>query len=298
MNSFLREHVEFGYADLGRIRLHYASAGDGEELVILLHGFPEFWYSWRHQIEALSPYFTVVAPDLRGYNLSDKPEGVASYRIEELCQDVSALIKHFGRDSAAVVGHDWGAAIAWALAEKEPDAVSKLACLQVPPASVWKKNQTLSQYLSSWYMIFFQLPGIPEFYLRSSDFTPLARALKTTTAEKGSFSDEDVEKYKEAWSRDGALTASINYYRANIMRRIFSASDTPSKIKMPTLFIYGEKDHAVMPKTVENVEDAVEGDYSELRIPEAAHWVQVEASEKVSRALVEFLRDESAEESL
>lgn len=298
MDSFLKEHVEFGYADLGRIRLHYASAGEAEELVILLHGFPEFWYSWRHQLEALAPYFTVVAPDLRGYNLSDKPAGVGSYRIEDLCEDIAGLIKHFGRDSAAIVGHDWGAVIAWALAKKEPEMVSKLACLQVPPASVWKKNQTLGQFLSSWYMFFFQLPGVPEYYLRSSDFTPLARALKTTTAVEGSFSDADVEKYKEAWSREGALTASINYYRANVLRRLFAGSETGPKIKMPTLFIYGEKDHAIKPQTVENVKDAVEGEYSELRIPEAAHWVQVEAKEKVSDALLKFLRGQNVEESL
>ncbi len=149
--------INFDYAQIGGVNLHYAKAGDGEKLVILLHGFPEFWYSWRHQIAALSDEYTVVAPDMRGYNLSDKPPKIEDYSIDKLVDDVIGLIRYFGREQAAIVGHDWGASIAWAVALKHPEYVSKLVALQVPPASIWKRNQTLKQFLASWYMFLFQI---------------------------------------------------------------------------------------------------------------------------------------------
>src|SRR5918992_2052701 len=129
-----------GYAQVGDVRLHYAEAGEGERLVVLLHGFPECWYSWRHQLSGLGERFRVVAPDMRGYNLSDKPASVGDYRIGKLVDDVTGLIRHLGAERAAVVGHDWGAGVAWAVAEKHPEYVWKLAALQVPPGPVWAKN--------------------------------------------------------------------------------------------------------------------------------------------------------------
>src|SRR5215210_1957713 len=141
------ENFQFDYAQIGGVRLHYAKAGTGEKLVLFLHGFPEFWYSWRHQLAALSDEYTVVAPDMRGYNLSDKPARVQDYAIDNLIDDVSGLINHFGRRQAAVIGHDWGAAVAWAFAQTEPEMVWKLGALQVPPVPVWRKNQTVRQAL-------------------------------------------------------------------------------------------------------------------------------------------------------
>ncbi len=289
MNQPLQSKVKFDHAHIRGVRLHYATAGKGEKLVILLHGFPEFWYSWRHQLAALSDEYTVVAPDMRGYNLSDKPAQVSDYKIEKLVDDITGLIRHFGRDRAAIIGHDWGAAIAWAIAMEHPEHVWKLACLQVPPASVWKKNQTVKQLFASWYMFFFQLPKLPEWLLSKNDFAKLAIGVKTTTAQRGVFSDEDIAKYKEAWSRPGALTASMNYYRANILKRLFGGGPPPGKIKVPTLFIYGEKDHAVLPETVRGVGEFIDAEYTELRIPESGHWVQNEAKDKVTSALKEFL---------
>ncbi|NNE66857.1 MAG: alpha/beta hydrolase [Pyrinomonadaceae bacterium] len=275
-----------------RITLHYAEAGTGDQLVVLLHGFPEFWYSWRHQLKDLAAAgYTVVAPDMRGYNLSDKPADVSAYEIEELVQDVSDLIEHLGFEKAVVIGHDWGAGVAWAFSQRKPEMLTKLASLQVPPPSIWKKNQTVSQFLASWYMFFFQLPWLPELMLTSSDFRKLAIALKTTTAEKGVFSDEDVALYKKAWSQEGAITGGLNYYRANILKRMFGKGIPPKKIDVPTLFIYGEQDHAVLPQTVANTGDIVSGEYRELRIPESGHWVQNEARETVSATLIEFLSD-------
>ena len=287
----LETDIKFDYAQLSDVKLHYATAGDGEDLVILLHGFPEFWYSWRHQIPALAEFTRVVAPDLRGYNLSDKPSETSEYEIEKLVGDVIGLIDHFGCEKAALVGHDWGAAITWATAARFPDRVSKIACLQVPPPQIWKRNQTRKQLLASWYMFFFQMPKIPEWRMRKDDFALLASRLKTTTASRGVFTDEDIERYKESWHRRGALTGALNYYRANVLKRILGKPDPSSqdKIKVPTLFIYGEQDHAILPETVEGVGDAIHADYTEIRIPEAAHWVQLEAKEKVTEALKEFL---------
>ncbi|MBC7910458.1 MAG: alpha/beta fold hydrolase, partial [Pyrinomonadaceae bacterium] len=146
--------IQHGYAQIGGVRLHYAQHGSGERLVVLLHGFPECWYSWRHQLVALGQHYTVVAPDMRGYNLSDKPPRVEDYTLDRLADDVTGLIRHLGRKEAAVVGHDWGAGVAWAVASKHPEYVWRLAALQVPPLAVWLKNMTFKQALRSWYMLF------------------------------------------------------------------------------------------------------------------------------------------------
>src|SRR2546423_11782417 len=143
--------IRHGYAQVGDVRLHYAECGAGERLVVLLHGFPECWYSWRRQLTALGEHFRVVAPDMRGYNLSDKPSGVEDYRTSRLVDDVTGLIRHLGAREAAVVGHDWGAIVAWAVAQHYPDYVSRLVALQVPPPAVWAKNLTLKQLLLSCY---------------------------------------------------------------------------------------------------------------------------------------------------
>jgi len=283
--------IKFDYAQIGGVKLHYATAGNGEKLIILLHGFPEFWYSWRRQITALSDEYTVVAPDMRGYNLSDKPANVSDYQIDKLVDDVTGLIRHFGREQAAIVGHDWGASVAWATAQKHPEFVWKLCALQVPPISVWQKNQTVKQFLASWYMFFFQIPRLPEWLMSRNDFAILAGGLKNSTAERGVFSDEDIAEYKKAWSQPRALTSALNYYRANILKRLFSKPSTEAKIKVPTLFIYGEKDTAVLPESVRDIGEVIDAPYQEIRIPDAGHWVQQEAAEIVTDSLGEFLAE-------
>ena len=285
------DRISFGYADVGDMRLHYAKAGDGERLVILLHGFPEFWYSWRHQLVALSDQYTVVAPDMRGYNLSDKPENKVDYVIDNLVGDIVGLVHHFGKETAAVIGHDWGASVAWALAMKKPEVLWKLGALQVPPIPIWKRNQTMKQFFASWYMFFFQIPGLPEFRLRQNDYAALAKALRESTAAPGVFSDDEIAEYKTSWSQPGAITAMLNYYRANLVKRMFGQKDMPSKISVPTLFIYGEKDRAVLPQTVAGVGDIVSGPYTEHRIPNSGHWVQQEARDEVTQVLRTFLAE-------
>ncbi|MEO6655012.1 MAG: alpha/beta hydrolase [Pyrinomonadaceae bacterium] len=287
----LDERISFDYADVGEVKLHYAKAGNGDKLVILLHGFPEFWYSWRLQLAALSDEYTVVAPDLRGYNLSDRPLNTSDYVIDHLVGDIAGLIKSFGKEKAAVIGHDWGASVAWALAMKKPDVLWKLGALQVPPIPIWKRNQTAKQFLASWYMFFFQLPGLPEIMFKKDNFAALEKSLRTTTAEPNVFSDEEIAEYKKAWSQPGATTAMLNYYRANIIKRLFGSNEIPPKINVPTLFIYGEKDKAVLPETVAGVGDMISGPYTEHRISNSGHWVQQEARDEVTDVLRSFLRE-------
>src|SRR5713101_6804773 len=208
------------YARIGDVRLHYAECGGGDDLVILLHGFPEFWYSWRHQLPVLGERYHVVAPDMRGYNLSEKPPRVEDYRIEFLVADVLGLIKHFGKSQAAIVAHDWGAGVAWAVAQRHPEVVSKLAALQVPMPAAWRANMTFAQLRRSWYMFFFQLPRLPELWMKANDFQRVVEMYRTTSTCPEAFGDDDVEVYKEALRQPGALTASLNYYRANVFRSL------------------------------------------------------------------------------
>jgi epoxide hydrolase 4 len=280
------------YADVAAVRLHYVTKGTGP-LVLLLHGFPECWYSWRHQIAALSNRYCVVAPDLRGYNDSEKPPHVRDYRLERLAVDVVALIRHFGADQAALVGHDWGAAIAWSVAQQAPQVVRKLAAFQVPPLALWRANLTLRQILRSWYMLAFQLPWLPERVLRWRKHLLLERLLRRTAVNAETFTDQDLAVYQQAWSQEGALTAMINYYRANVFQlsRIPRHDPPDSPIAAPTLFVYGEQDFAILPATVRHIERVVSGPYRELRIPDAGHWVHRDAPAQVNTALRELLEE-------
>ena len=282
-------NIRFDYAQVGGVRLHYATAGEGDELVVLLHGFPECWYSWRHQLPALSERYTVVAPDLRGYNLSDKPAGRSSYHLDELADDVIGLIHHFGRSKAAVIGHDWGGAIAWHIGLNHPQYLSKLGSFQVPPPSILKRNFSLRQFAASWYMFFFQLPYLPEWLLSANEFALLRRALKETTAERGVIADADIDVYKKAWAEPGALTSMLNYYRANVLGRFLGPSGIEKKITVPTLFVYGQQDTAIVPESVRGIGDVIDAKFEQFLVPTAAHWIQQEIPNEVNDILLEFL---------
>jgi epoxide hydrolase 4 len=288
------DSIQHGYAQVGGVRLHYAKYGSGDRLIILLHGFPECWYSWRHQLVALGQHYTVIAPDMRGYNLSDKPPRVDDYRIDLLVDDVTGLIRHLGRRDAAIVGHDWGAGVAWALALKHPEYVWRLAALQVPPLAVWRKNMTIKQALKSWYMLFFQLPRLPEWFLSRDDFAAIDRMFAKTVARRGTITEADIAVYKKALREPGALTAGLNYYRANFLRLLFSGRGSSKAtgdglIRVPTLFIYGERDHAIVPETVRGVGYYIDAPYREVRLANIGHWVQQEAPAEVTAALSNFL---------
>ncbi|WP_128478452.1 alpha/beta fold hydrolase [Halorussus pelagicus] len=284
-------------AVVGDVRLHYVAAGDEDDpLVLLLHGFPEFWYSWREQIPALADAgYRVVAPDMRGYNLSEKPRGVDSYRIEKLVGDVVGLIAHFGRESAHIVGHDWGGAIAWETAIRRPEVVSRLAVLNAPHPERFRRelSRNPEQLRRSWYMLWFQMPALPETLLGAGTAAGIGRMLRES-ARPDTFSDEDVRRYREAAARPGALAAAISYYRAlfreNLVaeaRRLVGRDDRQHRVRAPTLLIWGEDDVALGTELTEGLGEWV-ADLRVERLPGATHWVQNDRPEAVGDLLVEF----------
>jgi pimeloyl-ACP methyl ester carboxylesterase len=269
------------------IRLHIATQGKRGPLVILLHGFPECWYSWRQYLPVLAEAgFRAVAPDMRGYNLSEKPKGVRSYDLPVLTADVMGLIRAFGEERAIIVGHDWGAIVAWRFAMDYPQAVEKLVICNVPhPARFAEDLYTFRQLRKSWYIFLFQLPWLPERLLGRDPLRALTRTMRDSAVRQEVFSDADLRVYAEALSQPGALTASINYYRAAARwgRKL------PTKpIAAPTLILWGEEDHVLGKELVAGTERFV----SDLRvhyIPRCGHWVQQEAREEVTAALLDFL---------
>ena len=219
--SGIRSPLEFRVFHINGIALHVVLAGpaNGKPLVFL-HGFPEFWFAWRHQIDHfVSSGYRLIIPDQRGYNLSDTPAGIASYSIELLAKDVVGILDTVTDSKAFVVGHDWGAVVTWYLAARYSDRVHRTAMLSVPHPRVFIKNLIMNpaQLRRSWYLFFFQLPWLSEFFVRRRDWALLVRVLRDTSP-RGVFSDADLEQYKKTWAREGALTAMLNWYRAALLR--------------------------------------------------------------------------------
>jgi pimeloyl-ACP methyl ester carboxylesterase len=282
-----------GYAELGDVRLHYVEAGDGP-LVVLLHGFPEFWFGWRSQIPALAEAgFRAVAPDMRGYNLSSRPGRVAAYSIDRLAADVRDLIRERGADRAFLVAHDWGAGAAWATAMDHPEVVERLAILNGPhPRRMLRGLRQPRQLARSWYMFFFQLPWLPERLLSAAGYSALRRAFDD--ARPGAFTPQDVARYVEAWSQPGAATAMLNYYRAAFRQLPRRAQERIRPIRAPTLVIWGERDRALGADLAEPDRADVPNLERVVRMPDASHWVQHDEPERVGRLLIEFFADPAA----
>lgn len=270
---------------VNNVRLHWVEAGAGRP-VLLLHGFPQCWWMWRHQMQPLADAgFRVIAPDLRGYNLSDKPSGVSAYRMENLVADVEGLIRQTGLKRAHVVGHDWGGLIAWWLAMLAPDRVERLAILNAPhPAAFRREIRMPDQMLRSWYAAAVQLPVLPEIAIRRDDFALLESAFRASTVRPGAITDDDIRRYKESAARPGALTAMLNYYRAAARR----AAPATRRIDHPVLLIWGEQDQALTIRMTHGLEEWVPNLRIE-RLPEASHWVAEEAPERVTALLTDFL---------
>jgi epoxide hydrolase 4 len=169
------------------------------------------------------------------------------------------------------------------------EAVTKLGVLQVPPPAIWKRNISLKQLMASWYMFFFQLPWLPEFLLKSWDFRLLKDALRNSTAQRGIFTAVDIAVFKEAWRQEGAVTGMLNYYRANVFSRLLRPSDTEQRVSVPTLFVYGQQDHAILPETVAGVRDVVDAEFEQYLVSQSAHWIQQEVPEAMNEILKEFL---------
>lgn len=269
---------------VGRVGLHVVEAGAGPP-VVFLHGFPEFWYSWRYQLPAVAAAgYRAVAPDLRGYNESDKPPGVRHYRADRLIADVAGLIEHLGGGPAVVVGHDWGGIIAWLLAMRRPDLVRGLVVMNAPhPATFPAELPKARQLFRSWYAFFFQLPWLPEALLRFQNFALLGRALRAGPAA----SRQDERRYKAALGRPGALSAAINYYRAAFRYRRDEAR-LVRPIRGPALVIWGDRDPYLNPHVLDGL-PAWAPDVRVVRLPGAGHSVQTDDPETVNRALLGFL---------
>lgn len=282
------------------LQLHVAQAGpvDGP-LLLLLHGFPEFWYGWRHQIPALAEAgYRVWAPDQRGYNRSDKPHGVGAYTVDKLAHDAAGLIQAAGRQYAYVVGHDWGAAVAWWMALHMPEIVRKLVIINVPHPDVMARHlrHSLRQMVRSWYMGFFQIPWLPETVLRWGNFQPALRALQRTSR-PGTFTANDLDRYREAWSQPGAMTAMINWYRAAVRPQRAAHPDgdtsaeppspTTNTITVPTLMIWGARDRFLGAEMAQPSVARCE-DGRLVMIDTATHWVHHEEPDQVTRLIQDF----------
>jgi pimeloyl-ACP methyl ester carboxylesterase len=271
------------------VQLHVASVGphDGRPL-ILLHGFPEFWYGWHQQLGPLAEAgYRVVVPDQRGYNLSDKPPRIASYCLDILADDIAGLVDFTGHRSAAIVGHDWGGIVAWWTALRHPDRVERVAVLNAPHPAAFRRVffRHPSQFFRSWYVFVLQIPRLPEIQMRANRFEPLVQTLGKTSR-LGTFTESDFARYREAWAQPGALTTMVHWYRAALRcppRRI-----ADPRVRQPTLLIWGLKDRFMHSAAAQESLGFCDHGQLEL-IDQATHWVQHEESDRVNRLLLDFL---------
>ena len=265
--------VKDGYADSNGVKIHYASLGSGP-LIVMIHGFPDFWYTWRDQMVALSDSYQCVAIDQRGYNLSDKPKGVENYRISLLVGDVAAVIKSLGRDKAVIVGHDWGGMVAWNFALMHPEMTDKLIILNLPhPRGLMRElAHNPEQQKNSQYARNFQQPDA------ASKVTAEALARRITDPAAHA-------KYLEAFQRSD-IEAMLNYYKANYPREPYVEDTSPVvKVQAPVLMFHGLKDTALLPGALNNTWDWLDKDLTLVTVPNAGHWVQADASALVSKTM-------------
>ena len=272
-----------GYAQSGDVKIHYVTKGEGP-LLVMIHGFPDYWYTWREQIPALSEHFQVVAMDQRGYNLSGKPEGLARYQMEELVQDVEAVIKHFGKKKAIVVGHDWGGAVAWSFATAKPQMIDHLVILNLPHFNGLQRElaNNPEQRRASAYAREFQKQD----------------AASRLTAEGLTFWIKDSEakaRYLEAFKRS-SFEGMLNYYKANYPRPPYDETPEMPPVDCSVLMIHGLKDTALLPGALNDTWKWVKRDLTMVTLPEAGHFVQQDAGPKVTQTLLTWLRMKSLDE--
>ena len=274
------------------IKLHVAKQGNGKKLVVLLHGWPEFWYTWRYQIPVLAEEYTVFAPDLRGFNLSDKPHGLKNYTTDIVASDIAALIQKSGFDKAYIVGHDWGGAIAWTFAALYPALTEKLVVLNCPHPIIMLKSfkSNPSQLLKSWYMFMHQIPLLPEILYQFTLPLFFKQFVRGWMYNKQNFSDEDLDAFVTAFKQEGALTGSINYYRAMIQTKA-KVSIFKNGIKVPTLLIWGEGDKALGKELTYDTHKYIDATCNVKYISNCSHWTQNDCPDEVNKYLLEFFNE-------
>ena len=281
------------FGQINGIRLHYVTSGTGP-LLIFLHGFPEFWYAWNAQLREFGEDYRAVAPDMRGYNLSEKPVDLESYQIRHLIADVHALADHLGHKKFVLVGHDWGGAVAWAYAIAHPETLDKLVIVNAPHPGIFARElaKNPAQQKASEYMTFFQQPGAPEQMLSADNYAALVNIVMGAGLESGAFTEQDKQAYLAAWSQPGALTGGLNYYRAARVGPMLAGNFAPDParltVNVPTLVIWGEQDTALLPGNLEGLDRFVPN-LTVKRIPDGSHWVIHEKPQEINRLIREFL---------
>jgi pimeloyl-ACP methyl ester carboxylesterase len=270
------------------VTLHAAAAGPADgPLAVLLHGFPEFWYSWRRQIPALTDAgFRVFAPDQRGYNLSDKPKGIRAYRLDALTADVAAILDWAGRDRAVIVGHDWGGGVAWRFAMDYPERTERLVVMNAPhPVAFARELKRWPQRKRSWYMMFFQIPWLPEALFSLSPARTASLFFRKVAVRKDAFSDEDIQAYAQAMAQPGALRSMIHWYRAGFR---YPPARRVQPIAAPTRLIWATQDVALGVELTHGLEKWVPN-LNTHYVHNCGHWVQNEAADEVNATMLEFL---------
>ena len=285
----------------GEVGLHYVEAGRGEP-VLFMHGFPQFWFLWRHQLADLSLDYHCVAPDMRGFNLSDKPEDPEDYRMRHLLGDVTGLVEQLGWDRFTLVGHDWGGIVSWAFALKYPELLERFVILDSPPPFTWNRDlrESAAQREAVQYMLPLSEPSpTPEEMIAADDFEFLFSMLERISGGDTALSEEERDAYREAWSQPGALRGGINYYRAARMGEQVAAGGVPEeyerkitakRLEVPTLVIWGEDDPALLVHLTEGLEQWVP-DIRVEKIPGSGHWVPYEKPVEVNRLIREFMAE-------
>ncbi len=293
---------EHRHADLPNgMRLHYAYAGAGP-LILFVHGFPEFWYEWKNQLAEFGRDHLAVAPDMRGYNLSSKPEGVSAYRAKHLVEDLRLLIDQLGGKPCVLVAHDWGGAVAWSFAAQHPDYLRQLVIINAPHPVVFARElrSNPAQQKASAYMNLFRSEKA-ERVLAESNYARLSRMTLDSWASSGGVaSDADRQAYLAAWSQPGALTGGLNYYRASPLHppeanepsgaALPELDPTQFQVRVPTLVIWGERDEALLPGNLKGLETHVK-DLAVHRVPDATHWIVHERPHLVNELIRDFVTD-------
>jgi pimeloyl-ACP methyl ester carboxylesterase len=293
VTTLAQTSIEHRHATLSDVRLHYVEARPvaprrGASPVVLLHGFPELWYAWRHQIPALAAAgLHVVAPDMRGYGTSDKPKDVESYAIERLCDDVAELVRSLGAERATIVGHDWGGIVAWWFAMRHPELLDRLAILNCPhPARFLAMSFDPAQIRRSFYILMFQLPGVAERLMSARGYARLRKALPRDAAQPDAFTPADLDRYAEAW--DGALPTMVNYYRALMRRSPWAYRRLLRPIDAPVQVIWGARDPHVGFEYAEPPAKFVWHCRFDV-LDDASHWVHLDEPARVNALLLDFL---------
>ncbi len=281
------------FADVNGVRLHYVEQGTGP-LIIFLHGFPEFWYEWKNQLEEFGRDHHAVAPDMRGYNLSSKPEGVESYKVKILVEDIKALAANLGASKFILVGHDWGGVVAWAFALQHPEQLHSLVIVNAPHPAIFQREleHNPAQQKASAYMLMFRSEQ-GEATLSAGNYAALVNAVMGEGLKQGHFTEEDKDVYIDAWSRPGALTGGLNYYRAAKAGPgggSFSVDPAKLTVHVPVLVIWGEQDKALLATNLDGMEEFVP-DLKIVRIADGTHWVIHERPAQVNAAIRDFLAE-------